>query len=85
MESYKHHGHINLSMATKAEMEEEINSTLGLDLEWSKMKKEDLEELQLAIESGDLVAALAKEMAKDEMNEFLEEQIDDWRPGQLLF
>lgn len=84
MERYKRHGHINLSMATKAEMEKEINSTLGLDLEWSNMTKEDLEELQLAIGSGDLIAALAKETAKEEMNEFLEDQIDEWQPGQLL-
>lgn len=84
MENYKGYGHINLSMATKAEIEEEISSTTGLDLEWSKMTKDDLEHLQVAIKSGDLLETMAKEVAKETGKSLIEQQVEDWTPGERI-
>lgn len=70
-------------MVTKEDLEEDLNEVFDMDLEWSKMKKEDLELLWEMADSGLLLEPLAKHKAKDVGEKKLDKTIDDWSPGQL--
>lgn len=71
-------------MPTKEQIGEGLNDALGTDLEWSKMKKEDLEHLHMLVDEGLLIEPLAKHIAADKGSEFVEDQIQNWTPGQLI-
>lgn len=71
-------------MPTKEQLEEDVNEALDTDMEWSQMKKEDLEHLHMLVEEGLLLEPLAKHVAADKSSEFVEDQIKDWTPGQLI-
>lgn len=71
-------------MPTKAEIEEEINSTLDMDMEWSKMTKDDLLRIQEMVENGDLAEKLVKKMVKEKGTDKAEDIIESWYPGKYL-
>lgn len=71
-------------MVTKGELESELNDQLGTQMEWSKMKKDDLELLLELVESGALLEPLAREAAKNQGKEMLDDVADEWTPGDLL-
>jgi len=73
----------NINMATKEEIEEEINRKLGTELDWREMKKEDLLELNRMIDEHELLQNLFKHGAKDMGQRQLESMIDEWYPGKL--
>lgn len=70
-------------MVTKSELSEEINEKLGVDLEWEKMKKDDLESFLEMIENGSMMESMAKHYLKEKGEEKLEEKVDEWHPGKI--
>jgi len=71
-------------MPTKAELEDEINSKLGTELEWSRMTKADLEVFIELLDTGMALEELASSLAKEKSKEKINETIDDWHPGKIL-
>ena len=71
-------------MATKADLEEELNEMLDTDLEWSKMKRDDLDLLVELVDEGHLIEPMVKLQAKKHSKEVVDEQIDEWRPGKIV-
>lgn len=71
-------------MPTKEQMSEEINEKLQVDLDWSKMAKEDLKTLDMLIESGALIESNAKHIASEQGQEVLDKKIKDWEPGDVI-
>lgn len=73
-----------MCMATKAELSEEINETLGTNIDWSRLYEDDVTLLNDLVKSGDLLEPMAKHMVKEHGKEKLDEKIDDWRPGMII-
>lgn len=71
-------------MPTKEQLQEELNSKLDTDFEWSQMKKDELELLNELIDEGALLEPMAKHIAADKGKEVVEDQIQDWYPGKIL-
>lgn len=71
-------------MATKKEMEEELNEMLGLDFEWSEMKKDDLEKLQEGLHDEDFIKKFVGVYANDVAGSMAQEQVEGWQPGQFI-
>jgi hypothetical protein len=69
-------------MPTKTEMEEEINERLGLDMEWSQMKKNDLEQLLNGLDDEDFVKKFVGQYANTVAGDKVQDQVEDWKPGQ---
>jgi|APHM01.1.fsa_nt_gi hypothetical protein len=71
-------------MATKTEMEKEINERLGLDMEWSQMKKDDLEKFIEGLDDEDFVKKFVGQYANTVAGEKVQDQVEEWKPGQGL-
>lgn len=71
-------------MPTKEQLEEEINNKLDTQLEWSQMKKDELELFNELLDDGALLEPMAKHIAADKGKDFVEKQVDDWHPGKFL-
>lgn len=71
-------------METKDDLEEKLNEVLDTEMEWSKMKKDDLELLWELIDNGVLMEPVAKHQVKQHGKEKYEEMVDDWRPGKFI-
>jgi hypothetical protein len=69
-------------MPTKTEMEDEINERLGLDMEWSQMKKNDLEQLLNGLDDEDFVKKFVGQYANTVAGDKVQDQVEDWKPGQ---
>jgi len=69
-------------MPTKTEMEEEINERLGLDMEWSQMKKNDLEQLLNGLDDEDFIKKFVGQYANTVAGDKVQDQVEDWKPGQ---
>jgi len=69
-------------MPEKADLEEKLNEILDVEMDWSKMKKDDLELLLELVEEGSLLEPLVKYQAKDKGEEFVDNMIDEWYPGK---
>lgn len=76
-------GAYDINMTTKEELSIAINSSLGTDLDWSRMRKDDLEDLLEIIQGDKLLEKVVKLKAKEMSRGALEKQIDDWYPGKL--
>jgi len=63
-------------------MEEEINERLGLDMEWSQMKKNDLEQLLNGLDDEDFVKKFVGQYANTVAGDKVQDQVEDWKPGQ---
>lgn len=71
-------------MATKAEVSEEINETLGTNIDWSRLYEDDIRLLNDMVQKGDLIEPMAKQMAKKHGKKRLDDKIDEWRPGMVI-
>lgn len=71
-------------MVTKKDLEKELNEKLDTDLEWSRMKRDDLDLLVELVDGGHLIEPMVKLQAKKHGKEALDEQIDEWRPGKIV-
>ena len=63
-------------------MEDEINERLGLDMEWSQMKKNDLEQLLNGLDDEDFVKKFVGQYANTVAGDKVQDQVEDWKPGQ---
>lgn len=70
-------------MPTKEALSEELNEKLGTNIEWDRMKKEDLTHLNTMVEDGDLIEVLLKQVAKKQGAKKYEELVEEWSPGKL--
>lgn len=73
-----------MCMATKAEVSDEINKTLGTNIDWSRLYEDDLKLLRNLVEDGSLIEPMMKQMVKKHGKTALESQIDNWRPGMFV-
>jgi len=71
-------------MATKKEIEEELNEMLGLDFQWSEMKKEDLEEFRDGLHDEDFIKKFVAVYANDVAGGMAQQQVEGWEPGQFI-
>lgn len=69
-------------MATKEELAEEVDEVLELDIDWSQLKKEDLETLSDAVDETELAQNLIAHQASDVAGGTVEEKVKGWEPGQ---
>lgn len=69
-------------MASKQEIEEEINEKLDTDLEWSRMTKDDLVDLVEMIDDMTLLEKLLKLSAKDVSKKQMDKLVESWYPGK---
>lgn len=71
-------------MPPKEELSEELNEILGTDVDFSRMYKEDLEQLHKLADEGHLVEPMLKHIGKKHGKNKLEEVVDDWYPAKYL-
>jgi len=71
-------------MPTKQELETRINDRLKLDMEWSKMPKEDLEKFSEGLNDEDFVKRFVAQLANEKAGDKVEDQIMGWKPGMFL-
>lgn len=71
-------------MVKKDQLSERLNEKLDTDLDWSKMKKEDLEHLEMMVDEGLLIEPIIKNQIKEKGTSKFEKFMDDWEPGQLI-
>lgn len=71
-------------MPTKQELENELNSKLDLDMEWSQMKKEDLKQMRSGLEDEEFVKKFVACYANDKTGNAVESQVKNWEPGQAI-
>lgn len=71
-------------MPTKAELEEEINEKLGTDYEWERMKKNDLSDLNSKLDNEEFMKRVVGQYANNKVGAEVEDQIEGWKPGQLV-
>jgi hypothetical protein len=71
-------------MASKEELSAEINDKLDTDLDWSRMKKNELEHLNEMLDEGLLLERVAKVYAKNKGKDTLDEKIEDWSVGTII-
>ena len=69
-------------MATKTELEEELNETLETDIEWSQLKKEDLEEFKDLTQEKEFMQTIVANQASELAGGTVEDQVKNWEPGQ---
>lgn len=71
-------------MATKERISEEINDSLDTDIDWSELKKDDLEELKLLLDGGYMMETTAKHYIKENGKKAFEKEVDEWFPGKHI-
>jgi len=71
-------------MPTKQELEDELNSKLDLDLEWSGMPKHDLTKLNDGLDDQEFVKKFVAHYANERAGDTVESQIKSWEPGQAV-
>lgn len=70
-------------MATKDELERRVNEKLDSDIEWSELKKDDLEEFEEMLGEPETLQVLAAKQANEITGGTVEEKVKNWKPGQL--
>jgi len=71
-------------MATKSEIEDELNERLNLDIEWSQMKKDDLKTIEEGLDDEEFVKKFVAQYANTVAGEKVQDQVEGWQPGEGL-
>lgn len=71
-------------MPTKQELEDELNERLGLDFEWSEMKKDDLVKFRDGLEDEEFIKRFVGQYMNDVAGDKVQEQVEGWQPGEGL-
>lgn len=71
-------------MATKQEIEDELNERLNTDIEWSQMKKDDLKTLRDGLDDEEFLKKFIGQYANSVAGDKVQEQVENWQPGQGL-
>lgn len=70
-------------MVTKADLEERANNILDCDMEWSEMKKDDLELFVELLEEGAFIEPMLVEIGKNKSKKMIDDTAEEWKPGQF--
>lgn len=71
-------------MATKDELEEDINERLELDIEWSRLKKGDLKKIHEGLDEENFVKKFVAQLADKKSGSLVKDQIMSWEPGMFI-
>lgn len=71
-------------MPTKDDLSDEINEMLGTEMEFHRMKAEELEHLRDLVDEGLLLEPQIKHVVSKHGKSKLDEVVKEWEPGQLL-
>lgn len=71
-------------MATKSDIEEDINDRLGLDIEWSQLKKDDLEAIQDGLDDEEFIKKFIGQYMNRVAGDKVQDQVEEWKPGEGL-
>lgn len=71
-------------MPTKQELEDDLNKRLGLEFEWSQMKKDDLVELREGLEDEEFIKKFVGQYMNDFVGDKAQKQVEGWQPGEGL-
>ena len=71
-------------MATKAEIEERVNERLGMDIEWSQLKKDDLVQIEEGLDDEEFIKKFVAQYANTVAGDKVQEQVEGWKPGEGL-
>ena len=69
-------------MATKTELEEDLNEILETDIEWSQLKKEDMKEFKELTQETEFMQTIVANHASEVTGSTVEDQVKNWEPGQ---
>lgn len=73
-----------MSEKTKDELSQELNETLGMNVDWSRLTKDELIEFKSLVDSGKILEQVTENMVKEKGKQKAEETIDSWEPGAVL-
>lgn len=71
-------------MATKADLQEEVNEKLDTDIEWSNLTKNDLQDFHEMLDDEGFIKTVIAQYANKATGNKVEGGIKDWRPGQFF-
>lgn len=71
-------------MATKGELSDEVNDKLDTNIDWSQLKKDDLELLVELVDGGHLLEPMAKQLVSSKGQQYLDEKVEDWEAGDII-
>ena len=71
-------------MATKSEIEDELNERLKLDIEWSQMKKDDLKTIQEGLDDEEFIKKFVAQYANTVAGDKVQGTVEGWQPGEGL-
>lgn len=69
-------------MATKKELEDEINEKLETDIEWAELQKEDLETFNELTEDEEFIKLVVANYAGDKTGGLTKSAVSNWAPGK---
>lgn len=69
-------------MATKTELEEDLNEILETNIEWSQLKKEDMKEFKELTQETEFMQTIVANHASEVTGSTVEDQVKNWEPGQ---
>lgn len=70
-------------MPNKSELEKEVNDRLDMDIEWSQLKKEDLETFRDKLSDEGFIKSTVAQYANQATGNEVETKIKNWSPGQF--
>lgn len=71
-----------LLMSSHKQLSEEINESLGTEIDWHQLPKEDLQKFKELLDDGHMMERTAKHYIKIHGSEKFENEIDEWYPGK---
>lgn len=71
-------------MPTKEDLQKDINERLELDIEWKKLKKDDLKQIHNGLDEEDFVKRFVAQLANEKSGGLVQEQVMNWEPGMLI-
>jgi len=69
-------------MATKKDIEEDINEKLETDIEWSELNKEDLEQFEELIEDEEFIKTVVASYAGETTGSLTKSAVSGWSLGK---
>mgnify|MGYP006882760503 CR=1 FL=1 len=74
----------NYIMATKSEIEEDLNERLNMDIEWSELKKDDLKTIEEGLDDEEFIKKFVAQYANTVAGDKVQGKVENWKPGEGL-
>jgi len=71
-------------MATKSEIEEDLNERLNMDIEWSELKKDDLKIIEQGLDDEEFIKKFIGQYMNRVAGDKVQDQVEEWKPGEGL-